>query len=137
VCKPTEGRPRIALDDAFLVRNAVDVDDADDRAGQIEVARFVEARHFGRLTAEQRHAVRAARLRHAAHDVGSHCRFELSDSEVVEKKERRRGNDQDIVDAVVYQVAADAVIPAHLRRDEDFRADPVGRRDERARAVAR
>jgi len=59
-------------------------------------------------------------LRHAAHDVGSHCRFELSDSEVVEKKERRRGNDQDIVDAVVYQVAADAVIPAHLRRDEDF-----------------
>ncbi len=96
----------------------------------------IEPRHLGRFTAEQRAAVRATRARAAAHDVGRHRRIEFADRKVVEEKQRRRVDDQDVVDAVVDEIAPDAVVALQFGRDEDLRADAVGRCDQRAIAVA-
>src|ERR1043165_8991820 len=106
------------------------VDDADDEAGHVVVVVAVEARHLRRLPADEGAAVLAAGAGGAAADVGHHRRPQFSGGEVVEKEQRPRALDEDVVDAVADEVVADGVVDLHRLRDAELRADAVGRGDE-------
>jgi hypothetical protein len=123
---------RIAGPDAQRVRNRRDVDDPNDGSGQIEGVVTIDAGHLRRFAAQERGVVGAAGRLHAAHDLGRDRRIELADREVIEKEQRRRVHDQDVVDAVVDQVRADRAVAPQRRGDERLGTDAVGRRNQRA-----
>ena len=62
--------------------------DADERAGDVERARRVDAGHLGRLAAEQRAAGGLARLGHAGDDLGDEVGVEHAGGDVVEEEQR-------------------------------------------------
>jgi hypothetical protein len=133
------GQPddRVARRDPVGVGHRVELDQADDRAGQVEVVGPVHARHLGGLAAQQRAAVRAAGAVHAGHHQRGDLGVQLAHRQVVQEEQRVRAGHQDVVDAVVHQVRADGVVAAHGGGDEDLRADAVGRTHQRALGVAR
>ncbi len=88
--------------------------DADERAGDVEGAGRVDARHLGRLAAEQRAAGRFARLGHAGHDVGDEVGVERARRDVVEEEQRSRRLHEDVADAVVDDVVAERAHTAQL-----------------------
>ena len=73
----------------------------------------------------------------AADDLGGIAGVELTDGQIVQEEERRRAADQDVVHTVVHEIATDASVALQFGGNEHFRADAVGRGDERARGVAR
>ena len=70
---------RVAGPHALPVGQGSDVNDADDRPGQIEITRFVEPGHLGGFAAEQRHRVGFAGPMAARDDLGRDRRIEPSD----------------------------------------------------------
>src|SRR5690606_6355651 len=137
--EPVRGEPdeRIALPDAVLARALVLLDDAHDEAGQVVVARRVEVRHLRRLAAEERAPVLAAPLRDAGHDRLRNARLETAHPDVVEEEERPRALDEDVVHAVVDQIAPDRVVLAGEDCDFQLRPDAVRARDEHRPLVPR
>ena len=112
MCSPDEGTPTSTSPTAIVaaVDQPLAIDDADDEAGEVVFAVGVEARHLGRLAAEQRAAVVAARRRHPADDRLRDLRRQPAGREVVEKEQRLGALHQDVVDAVVDEVDADGVV---------------------------
>src|SRR4029077_5945489 len=106
------------------------IDDADDEAGDVVFAVGVEARHFGRFAADEGAAVLPASAGDAADDLLRHLRQQPARREVVEKKQRYRALNQDVVDAMVDEIGADRLVPARHERDLQLRADAVGARHE-------
>ena len=92
----------------------------------------VHARHLRRLAAEQRAAVRGARVGHRADDAREHRGIDPRGREVVEEEERLRAHRKRVVHAVVDEVGADDLVPVEKARDLQLRADAVGRRDQHA-----
>ena len=115
---------------AAAVEQGLALDDADDEAGQVEIARRVEPRHLGRLAAEQRQAVLAAGVGAAADQVADHARVEHADGDVVEEEQRPRALHEDVVDAVLHEVAPDRVVDARALGDLELGADAVGAGDQ-------
>jgi hypothetical protein len=74
---------RIARPHARGVGDRVALRDADDRAGEIEMVRCVEARHLGRFSPEQRTVVGAARALHARHDIARDRGVEFADGQII------------------------------------------------------
>ena len=104
------------------------VDGADDEAGDVVVAERVHARHLRSLAADQRAAGIAARLGDALDELGEVLGHELAGGVVVEEEERLGAAAQDVVDAVVDEVDADAAMAAGGDRDLDLGADRIGAR---------
>ena len=86
------------------------IDDADDEAGDVVFAFAVEAGHLRRLAAEQRAAVLTARSGDAADDRLRNRGRQSAGRQVVEEEQRLGALHQDVVDAVVDEVAADRVV---------------------------
>ena len=76
----------------------------------------VEPGHLGGLAAEQGAAVFAAARGDPLDDRREHRRQEPARGDVVEEEHRDRALDQDVVDAVIDQVAADRVVPLPGRK---------------------
>ncbi len=108
---------------------------ADDRPGQIVLPRLVQVRKLGGLAAGEDHVVRAAAARHARHDRRGRLGLELGGREVVEERERTGAVHQDIIHAMVHEVLAHGVVDPSTRRHQHFRADSVGREDQRRAVV--
>ena len=100
-------------------------DAADDEAGEVVFAVGVEAGHLGGLAAEQRAAVRPAGAGDAVDDRAATSGDEAAGGEVVEKEERPRALDEDVVDAVVDEILADRVVHAGQERDLELGPDAV------------
>ena len=81
----------------------------DDRARKIEKRRRVDARHLGRLTAEERHAILATRLCDTTHDGLRSVSVEFSHRKVVQKEQGLCVRAEQIVDAVIDEIGSDAV----------------------------
>ena len=64
------------------------VDQADERAGDVERALGVHAGHLGGLAAEQHAPARLARLGHSGDDLGDMVGIELARGDVVEEEQR-------------------------------------------------
>ena len=96
----------VARRDASCRRSSASrVDDADDEAGDVVFAVGVEARHLRGLAAEQRAAVLAARRRQTLDDLHGDVGLEPAGGEVVEEEQRLGALDEDVVDAVIDEVA--------------------------------
>ena len=90
----------------------------------------VDARHLGRLAAEQRAAGGVAGLRHPADHLGDEVGVELARRHVVEEEQRPGGLHEHVADAVVDDVVAEPANPPERRGQLDLRADAVGGGDE-------
>ena len=112
MCRPAEGRPTSTSPTPIVraVEHRRAVDDPDDEPGDVVLARRVEARHLGRLAAEQRAAVLAAASRDPRDDRLEHVGLERAGRDVVEEEQRARALHEDVVDAVVDEVAPDRVV---------------------------
>ncbi len=116
--EPRRAKPeqRVAGLDLASVHDLVSLYDANDGAGQVVIAGLVKVRHLGRLAADERAAVLTAAGGEALHDRLEHVGLERAGGEVVEKEERARAGDGDVVDAVVHQVVPHGVVPADALR---------------------
>ena len=121
---------RVAGADAATVDLAPLAHDADDRAREVEVAVAVEAGHVGGLAAQQRQPAVGAGGGDAADDGDLLVLAQAVAGQVVEEEQRAGAGGEDVVDAVVDDVPADAVEPPQPSRHEHLGADPVGRGDE-------
>ncbi len=125
------GRYRAAVD-----RGAA-LDRADGKAGEIVVARPIEARHFRRLAADQG----AADLAAGRCDAGDHAfrlrHVEPAGREIIEEQERLGALHDEVVDAHRHEIDAHRVVAPRLDRDLELGADAVGGDDEDGIAVAR
>ena len=99
----------------------------DDGADDLEVTVMVEAGHFRGFAAQKGALAHLTRRSHPLKDLGHDGRIQLPRAHVVEKEERPRTLDEDVVDRVVDDVVADRVVALRLGRDQDLGADPVGR----------
>src|SRR5205085_3363138 len=121
---------RVARGNPLAVDQSIAPHGADDEAGDVVLAVGVEARHLGRLAAEQRAAVLAARARETLDDLDGDVRVEPTGGQVVEKEQGLRSLNEDVVDAVVDEIGADRAVDAAHERDPQLGADAVGAGDE-------
>ena len=119
-----------AVDDRFAL------DDADDEAGDVVVARPVEVGQVRGLAAEQRNAVGLAGRADACHELDAALLRQPRRGQVVEEEERLGAGGEDIVDAVVDEVAADAFVAAERRGEQQLGADAVRARDKHRVPIA-
>ncbi len=103
---------------------------ADREAGEVVVARLIEARHLGGLAADQRAVRLPAALGDALDDPRADVRLEFSTGKVVEKKQRLGALHDEVVDRHGDEIDADGLVPAGLDRDLDLGADAVGGGDQ-------
>ena len=120
----------VARLDIFAGEELLAVDGADDEAGQIILAWRVKTGHFRGFPADERAAGFAAGAAHAFHELLDHWRLELAHGQVVEEKERLGALHQDVVDAVIDQVAANGRMHAHGHGHFEFCADAIGARNQ-------
>ena len=99
----------VARPNGRAVDDSRSLDDADAEAGHIEIARTVNARHDGRLPAEQSHPRFHTTVRHAADEVGQALGIVAIHGDVIEKEERLGSEAQHVVDAHRHQIDADRV----------------------------
>ena len=120
----------VARPDPVAVQRRALLHNADDGAREVVVGGLVEPGQLRRLTAGQRHLVRAAPARDARDDRGDHLGHELTGGDVVQERDGRRAVDEDVVDAVVHQVLAHRVVNAGTDRHEHLRPHAVGGQDQ-------
>ena len=63
-------------------------------------------------------------------------RLQFLRTDVIEKEERPRAEDRDVVDAMVDEIGADGVVPVHGEGDLQLRADAIDARDQHRLAHA-
>src|SRR6266853_6128890 len=116
--------------DAFAGKKFFAFDSADDKACEIILAGRIEAGHLGGLTADEGAAGPAARAAHAFDKLLDEVGIEFPHREVVEEKQRLRALDENVVDAVIDEVAADGGMDFHGHGDFELGADAIRAGDE-------
>src|SRR6202035_3299731 len=102
-----KGEERVAGFDVFAAENIFAFDDADDESGEIVFADRIEAGHFRGFAADEGAACFAAGAAHAVDELLDDVGFELAHGEIVEEEERFGALDENVVDAMVDEIAAD------------------------------
>src|SRR5262249_4907218 len=97
-----------------------------DETGKIVLAGRIKAGHFGGFAADERAAGFAAGAAHSFDELLDHLRLELAHGEIVEEEKRFGALPQNIVDAVIDEVAADGRMDAHGDGDFELGADAIG-----------
>src|SRR2546427_916525 len=78
---------------------------------------MIKTRHLGGLATEQHAAILATAVGNPF-DNAAHCfRGQFSRSDVIEKEKRSRTLDENVVDAVVDEIATDCVVNAGCKSD--------------------
>jgi hypothetical protein len=103
------------------------VHDPHDEPGHVVPALAVEARHLRRFPTQERAAVLAAALGDAGDHRGQHRGVEAPGGHVVEEEQGPRPLHEDVVDAVVHEVAPHRVVHAGQGRHLELRPHAVGR----------
>src|ERR1043166_456251 len=125
----SQRQQNITGNNSFAINNLLSIRYSDDEASNVVFAGSVEVRHLGSFTSEQDAAVFTTTIRDALNDPGHNFRFQLSGSNVIEKEERARALHENIVYAVIDQIASDRVMSSSQKSDLDFCADAICRRD--------
>ena len=129
----SRGRQRqqnVSRRDRFAVDDLLAIDYADDKAGDIVFTLLVKTRHLRGLATQQHATVLTATIRHAFDDARHDFRRQLSRRDVVQKEKRARALDQNVVDAMIDEIAPDRVVHACRESDLEFGSDAIRRRDE-------
>ncbi len=90
----------------------------------------IHSRHLRRFAADQGATTGAARFRETAQDLIENARLEFLRPDVIEKEERARAEDGDVVDAMIDEIGPDGVVPIHRKGDLQFRPDAVDAADQ-------
>ena len=114
------------------IDNPAPINEPNDETGEIVLAVTVKTGHFGGLTAEQGEAVVTAGGGHSTDDIGDDIRLETAGGQIVEKEQRLRSLNEDVVDAVMYEIAPHRGMSASCKGDLELGADAiVGRNEDR------
>ena len=116
-------------------QNFIAFDRANREPRKIVITTFVQARHLGGLSADQRATRIPAAIRDASDNLARHPDVELPDREVIEKEQRLRALHDEIVDAHGDEIDADRRMPPCIDGDLELRTDAVVRRDKYRIAV--
>src|SRR5713226_2083427 len=116
--------------DAFAGKKFFAFDSADDKACKIILAGRIKTGHLRGLTADEGAAGLAARAAHAFDKLLDDVGIEFSHREVVEEEQRLRAVDENVVDAVIDEVAADSGMDFHGDGDFELGADAIRAGDE-------
>src|SRR3990170_4869804 len=103
---------------------------ADRKSGEIIIAVLVEAGHLRGFATDQRATGFPATLGNARDDAGRGFGIELAAGEIIQKEQRLRTLDHEVVDRHRHQIDADAAVQAGLDGDLDLGANAVGRGDQ-------
>ncbi len=125
-----QGDQRVARLDIFAGKQFFALDGADDETSKIVLTGRIKTGHFGSFTANERAAGFAARAAHALDELLDDVGLELAHGEIVEEKERLGALDENVVDAVIDEIAADGGVDAHGHGDFEFGADAIGAGDQ-------
>ena len=116
----------VAGDDVAAIDDRVFLDDADAETRQIVFVRRVHAGMLRRLAADQRRARELAAISDARHDARRNVHVEPRRAEVIEKEQRLRAQDDDVIGAHSDQVYAHFVVSVVVDRELQLRADTIG-----------
>src|SRR5256885_1460541 len=86
-----------------------------------------KSRHLGRLATKQRAAILATTVRDALNDTRNVFWRQLAGRDVIKKEKRARALHQNVIDAVVHEVAADRVVNAGHEGNLQFCSDAISR----------
>src|SRR6185369_3901025 len=114
----------------FTGNDLLAIDGADDEASEVVFALRIEARHFGGFTTNQGASIMFAGVCHSADDFFCDFGIELADRQVIHKEERGCALNGDVIDAVVDEVSADALMKIHLEGEFELRPNAVNAGDE-------
>ena len=106
------------------------IDHADDAAGQIVFAPPIHPGHLRSFAADQGATAGPAGLGKTAQDLREDPRLQFLRPDVIEKKERLRAKDGDVVDAVVDEVGADRVVAVEREGNLQLRPNTVDAADQ-------
>ena len=101
-------------------------DGANDEAGKIVFTGRIEAGHLGGFTADERAARFAAGAAHAFDELLDNFGLEFPHRKIVEKEKRFSALDENVVDAMIDEIAADGGVDIHGHGDLEFCADAIG-----------
>src|SRR6185295_245129 len=101
-------------------KNPVFFHTSDDEPRQVVIRRSVQSGHFSRFPADERTAILAAPRGDPRYDSFDNDWIELSECHVVEEEQRNRTLHEDVVYAVVDEIAPDRVVPIRVDGDLDL-----------------
>src|ERR1051325_2583797 len=115
---------RLSVDDLLAVNNT------NDKTCNVVFTFVVETRHLGRFTTKQYATILTTTIRHALDDTRHNVRRQLPRRNVVEKEERSRALDQNVINAVIHEIVTNSVVHAGRKRDLELRSYSISRRNE-------
>jgi hypothetical protein len=101
-------------------------DGADDKSGKVVFPGRIKTRHLRRFTPDKRATSFAASAAHAVYKLFDDVRIHFAEREVIQKKERLGSLNQNVIHAMIHQVAADGGMNIHGHGDFELCADPIG-----------
>lgn len=108
------------------VDQAASLDNAHRKTGKLVMSGFIEARHLGRLTSQNRAAGLTATNRDSLDNLGDTVWIHFANGNVVQEKQRLGALNNKIVDAHRNEVNSDGVRDSGSKRDFELGADAVG-----------
>src|SRR6266404_2773015 len=104
--------------------------DAHDKSSHVVFTLSIEARHLSSFATQQDAAIFTTTVRDAFDDRRDYFRRQSACGYIVEKEKRPRSLNQNVVRAVVHQIASDGVMDAGGKSDLQLGADAIGRCDQ-------
>ena len=125
-----QSEQRIAGLDRFAGEQFFALHNTDDEAREIVFARRIKAGHLRGFSADERAAGFAAGAAHALDELLDDLWIHFSQGEIVEEKERLGALHQNVVDAVIDEVAANRRVHPHGHSDFELCADAICARNQ-------
>src|SRR6185436_14039865 len=92
----------------FAREDMILFDDTNDRAGEIEIADGIHARHFRSLATDESAVVLFTGFCKSFDDIRTGIDIELATGKIIKEEDRPRTADEDVVDAMVDEVLPDS-----------------------------
>src|SRR5205809_982260 len=115
----------IARRNSVTVDYLLAIDNAYDESGNIVFAVRIKSRHLRCLATQQRATILTTTVRDALDDARNGFRRELASCDVIEKEKRTRALHQNVVDAMVHEVATDRIVNAGREGDLQFGSNAI------------
>src|SRR4051812_20615893 len=104
------------MTNGFSIQYPRTIHDPDNEPGNVVLTIRIESRHLRGFAADQSTAGFLARTSNPFHDGDDYIRIELSGCDVIHEEERPGSLHQNVVDAVIHQVAANRIVTIHHDR---------------------
>ena len=125
--QPEQGVPRF---DGFAIQNSFAFHRTDDESREIVLAGGIKTRHLRGLPANQGTTRFAASTAHTFDKLFDHVGFEFAHGQVIEEKKRLGALHENVVNAVIDEIAADGGVHAHGHGDFQLCAHAIGARNQ-------